>query len=120
MSWRDAQLKTCAQAADQGYHLAYVVCHSQDVSATRGLCAGLVQPSAVMRGRLHYCAGFIRFVQASGASFVLTKFYGLVVLDAGLEVAGFSEGFKRELRNLRDACAAMFPDDVFSSLRGEL
>jgi hypothetical protein len=109
----EEQLRTCARVAAQGRHVAFIVGRAADERFARDRCGALTPAHAVRRGALIYCTGVMRFVQASGASFVLKGFSGFVVLDARLEL---SNGMMRELRDLQDACAMLFPDGEFERL----
>jgi len=112
MTFED-QLRDCARVAKQGRHVAFIVQRGPDERLARDRCGALTPALAVRRGSLIYGTGVVRFVQASGASFVLSGFSGFVVLDARLE---FSAGMMRELRDLQDACAMLFPTGEFERL----
>jgi hypothetical protein len=109
----EEQLRCCARVARQGRQVAFIVQRSADERFARDRCTALTEAQAAKRGALIYGTGLVRFVQASGASFVLAGFSGFVVLDARLE---FSAGMMRELGDLKDACAMLFPDGEFERL----
>ncbi|SLN71971.1 hypothetical protein [Pacificibacter marinus] len=109
----EEQLKTCARVARQGRQVAFIVPRAPDERGARDRCTALTPADAAKRGALIYGTGLVRFVQASGASFVLAGFSGFVVLDARLEV---SAGMMRELGDLKDACAMLFPEGEFERL----
>ena len=109
----EEQLRTCARVATQGRHVAFIVGVATDERFARDRCGALTPAHAVQRGSLIYGTGIVRFVQASGASFVLSGFSGFVVLDARLEL---SAGMMRELRDLQEACAMLFPEGEFERL----
>jgi hypothetical protein len=112
MTFED-QLRCCARVARRGRQVAFIVQRAPDERVARDRCAALTYADAAKRGALIYGTGLVRFVQASGASFVLAGFSGFVVLDARLE---FSAGMIRELGDLKDACAMLFPDGEFERL----
>ncbi|SEL41122.1 hypothetical protein [Pacificibacter marinus] len=109
----EEQLRTCARVARQGRQVAFIVPRAPDERGARDRCTALTPADAAKRGALIYGTGLVRFVQASGASFVLAGFSGFVVLDARLEV---SAGMMRELGDLKDACAMLFPEGEFERL----
>jgi hypothetical protein len=114
----EEQLRACARVASRGRHVAFIVRAAADERFARDRCGALTPAHAVQRGALIYGTGCVRFVQASGASFVLKGFSGFVVLDARLEL---SNGMMRELRDLQDACAMLFPEGEFERLaRGDV
>ena len=109
----EQQLRDCARVAAQGRQVAFIVGPAADERFLRDRCGALTPAHAVQRGSLIYGTGIVRFVRASEASFVLSGFSGFVVLDARLEL---SVGLKRELRDLQEACAMLFPEGEFERL----
>lgn len=106
----EQQLRDCARVAGHGRHVAFL---TNDPRYARDRHASLVTAKAAGKDRLFFGSGVVRFCDAKHASFALTGFHGFVVIDCRLAL---SQGLMRELRDLQDSCAMMFPEGEFERL----